>query len=100
MLKHILLLRFSPEYKGEKLEETVADLKKRFSALAADMKHDGLISIELGQNVNGGEFDIALVSLFTEETALQRYQVHPIHMEIKEQMNRYVVRRACVDYQE
>ena len=38
MLKHILLLGFSPEYKGEKLEETVADLKKRFSALAADMK--------------------------------------------------------------
>lgn len=99
MIKHVLLLGFSPEYQGEKLTETIADLQRRFAALAADMKQDGVVSVELGQNIGGGEYGLALISLFTDETALKRYQTHPIHMEIKERMNRYVVCRACVDYQ-
>lgn len=97
MLKHILLWKFTEEIKEEKPEETYQLLKMRFEELLGEI--EGLHHLELGFDVSGSEYDLALYTEFEDRKALEVYQNHPLHKEIKELAKDWVCGRAVVDYE-
>lgn len=96
MVKHIVYWKLKEEAKARQ-EALVADLSARFHALLGVV--DGLTAIELGQNYNGGEFDLALLCEFTTREAEKGYQSHPAHLAIKEIVQQNICDRAAVDYE-
>ncbi len=96
MVKHIVFWKFSDEAKKD-LSGHVALLQGKFKALLGVV--DGLQAIEVGQNYNGGEFDVTLYCEFTDKKAQESYQSHPAHLEIKKIVHTFAVGRACTDYE-
>jgi hypothetical protein len=96
MIKHIVLWTLTDEAKkdGSKI---ITDLNKRFTALIGVV--NGLTAIEVGQNYNGGRFDLALYCEFTTKDAQEKYQTHPAHLAIKETVHQLVCGRECIDYE-
>ncbi len=96
MVKHIVFWTFSEEAK-EALSQNISLLQYKFKGLLGIV--DGLEAIEVGQNYNGGEYDVVLFCEFSTKKALEDYQSHPAHLEIKKIVHSFAVGRACVDYE-
>lgn len=96
MVKHIVMWTLNADKKSESGKIT-AELGKKFKALIGVV--DGLSAIELGQNYNGGNFDIVLNCTFTSREAAKAYQTHPAHVAIKNIIHTLVCARECVDYE-
>lgn len=96
MVKHIVLWKLSDEGKKEGATKIVDLLQVKFKALLGVV--DGLKAVEVGENYNGGEYDIVLYTEFDSKEAEKSYQTHPAHLEIKKVVHSYVNGRACVDY--
>lgn len=96
MVKHIVCWKLKKEAK-ERQAALAADLGARFHALLGVV--DGLTAIELGENYNGGEYDLALLCEFVSREAEQAYQSHPAHLAIKAIVHENVCGRAAVDYE-
>ena len=96
MVKHIVCWKLNEAGKAHQ-EALYADLAARFHALLGVV--DGLSAIEVGQNYNGGEFDLVLLCEFTTREAEKAYQSHPAHLAIKEIVHQNVCGRAAVDYE-
>ena len=96
MVKHIVCWKLNEAGKAHQ-EALYADLSARFHALLGVV--DVLTAIEVGQNYNGGEFDLVLLCEFTTREAEKAYQSHPAHLAIKEIVHQNVCGRAAVDYE-
>lgn len=96
MVKHIVCWKLKEEAKKNK-EALAADLAARFHALLGVV--DGLTAIEVGENYNGGEYDLALLCEFVSREAEQAYQSHPAHLAIKAIVHENVCGRAAIDYE-
>jgi hypothetical protein len=96
MVKHIVLWKLNDEGHKEGAEKVVNLLQGKFKALIGLV--DGLKAIEVGENYNGGEYEIALYCEFDSKEALDNYQAHPAHLEIKKVVHSFVNGRTCVDY--
>ena len=87
MIRHVVVWKFKEENKEhnreklEELPEIIFDIDK----------------FEVGRAVRG-DYDLALVSVFKNMKALERYLIHPSHQAIKNILDRVVERRALVDY--
>ena len=91
MIRHVVVWKFKEENKKhnirivreklEELPEIIFDIDK----------------FEVGRAVRG-DYDLALVSVFKNMEALERYLIHPSHQAIKNILDRVVERRALVDY--
>ena len=68
------------------------------AASARKMKE--LLSARVHQNFTPGGYDLCLVSQLTDRAALEGYQVHPAHLEVKKFVHSVVCQRAAVDYEE
>ena len=95
MVKHILFWALKPEHKQE-VREIVTELNRNFQNMIPCIK--GLQKAEAGVNYNGGTYDFALYTEFTDREAEAAYQVHPEHLKIKEYLKAVTVGKACVDY--
>mgnify|MGYP004647142077 FL=1 len=93
MLKHIIFWKLSDKSKAD---EIAADLNMRFKALLG--KVDGLKEAEVGKNVNGGDFDLTLYTVFESAEDEKAYQTNPLHLEIKKVVHSVVCDRICIDY--
>jgi hypothetical protein len=96
MVKHIVLWKLTDEAKKD-ADKIVADLNKRFKALLGVI--DGLTAIEVGENYNGGKFDLMLYCEFSTREAQDNYQTHAAHVKVKESIHPLVCDRECVDYE-
>ena len=96
MVKHFVCWKLTEGAK-KRQTELAADLAARFHALLGVV--DGLTAIELGENYNGGEYDLALLCEFVSREAERGYQNHPAHLAIKAIVHENVCGRACVDYE-
>ena len=96
MVKHIVCWKLKKEAK-ERQAALAADLGARIHALLGVV--DGLTAIELGENYNGGEYDLALLCEFVSREAERAYQSHPAHLAIKAIVHENVCGRAAVDYE-
>ena len=96
MVKHIVLWTLTEEAK-KKIGAVADDLQTRFKSLLGVV--DGLQTIEIGRNYNGGNFDIVLYCEFATKEAQEKYQSHPAHLAVKKIVHSVVCGRECVDYE-
>lgn len=96
MIKHLVLWTLNPD-KKDKADEIAAELGAKFRALLGVV--DGLESVELGRNYNGGVYDLVLNCTFSSKEAERAYQSHPGHLAIKQVVHGLVCARTSVDYE-
>ncbi len=58
----------------------------------------GLLSAHVGFNFNPKGYDLALLSTFESREALDGYQTHPAHLEVKKFVHSVITDRCVVDY--
>lgn len=97
MIKHVIFWKLKEEVKNDGFDEKLNNLREKFANLIG--KVDGLIKAEVGLNYNGGDFDMCLYTEFESKEAEKGYQVHPLHLEIKDIVHSLVCDRACIDYE-
>ncbi len=93
MVKHIVFWKVRND---ENKQANMEHMREILTALVG--KVDGLLSAEVGFNFNPIGYDIALYSTLESREALDRYQVHPDHMKVKEFVHSVVTDRVVVDY--
>ncbi|MBE6733405.1 MAG: Dabb family protein [Ruminococcaceae bacterium] len=96
MVKHMIIWKFK-----EDLEDThklAEDIKNSLEGLVS--KIDGLLTMNIIiEKLPSSSGDIMMDSAFEDEQALKDYQVHPLHLEIANNLVRpYMETRLCVDY--
>ena len=95
MLNHVVLMKF---YSGveesdiKELENMLDDLPNKITEIH---------SFEFGRNITGspGSYDFALVSLFANPEALERYRQHPHHRPVIKKIKQICENVAAVDFQ-
>lgn len=95
MIRHIVCWKLSEENKSE----NAAIIKEKLEALKG--KIPGLLHIEIGINdITAPEdnWDVVLNSDFESMSALEAYQVHPLHKEAAAFIMQVRTARVCVDY--
>jgi hypothetical protein len=95
MLTHVVLFKFKPDTSPEQAACLEADLK----ALPKTISDIG--EFRVGRDVVRSErsYDLALVSGFDDLAALQRYQVHPAHQEVVNQVKVLCAAVVAVDFE-
>ena len=99
MIKHIILWRFKDFAEGSTKQENVMKVK----AMLEDMrgKIPGLLKLEAGLNFEDSDSasDISLYTEFESREALDAYQIHPVHMIVKDILPKLRSERRVVDYE-
>jgi hypothetical protein len=94
MLNHVVLMKFRPGV----AEEAIRDLEKSLDQLPnkiLDIK-----MYEFGRDIlrSPRSYDFALVSLFANTTALERYQNHPDHLPVVAKIKSMCENVVTVDF--
>lgn len=94
MLVHIVMFQFKEENKEGNLEQVKAMLE------ALPGKIESLKSMEVGIDISKSErsFDLALISTFEDQDALNAYAVHPAHLEVVSVIKEVTMLSKVVDY--
>lgn len=95
MIQHVVLLKFKPgtsEEQIRELESLLDDLPNRIQEIRV---------YEFGRNQvpSARAYDFALVSLFANLAALERYQKHPAHLPVLERVAALCDQVATVDFE-
>lgn len=95
MLRHIVMFRFKER---ENVSEIAAGIREHL--LTLPKKINELKYMEVGLNVNfkPTAFDLVLVSDFENEEGLDKYRVHPDHIQVVNILKKVVDKTAVVDY--
>ncbi len=97
MVQHIVLWNLKPELSAAEREAAGTKIKEILEAVKD--KVDGVISLEVKINpLSGSNRDIALLSCFESEEALNAYQIHPEHQAASVYIRSVTCERACFDY--
>ena len=96
MLRHIVMLTFKDRQKVTEISE---QFKSMLIALEESVPE--LIRMEVGLNVStkASAYDLVLTADFADENALDKYRVHPEHVQVLEFMRAVVEKVAVVDYE-
>nr|WP_080435733.1 Dabb family protein [Burkholderia ubonensis] len=90
-----------------KLKETAEGATRAQNALRLKEKLEacrdivpGVLHLEVGLATPGLEatYDVVLVSDFVDQAALDAYQAHPVHEEVKKFVGAVREARQCIDY--
>jgi quinol monooxygenase YgiN len=98
MVKHIVMWKLAEQAEGRDRAGNAARIKAELEALRGRIP--GLLAIEVGVNVDRSDaaYDLVLYSEFTDEAALQAYQVHPEHQKVAAFIGKVRTARVLVDY--
>lgn len=91
MIKHVVIWKLKELTKGPELKAEIESLKGMIP---------GLIDIEAGLDINRSEAagDLVLISSHESKEALKEYQVHPLHVKLKDKIVAAVSSRVVVDF--
>jgi hypothetical protein len=94
MLNHVVSMKFKPGV----TEADIDDLEKSLDELPNSIVE--IQMYELGRDVLHTErsYDFALVALFANAEALQRYQKHPDHLKVLEKIKKLCESVITVDF--
>ena len=98
MFKHIVMWRFIDGANGKSKAEHAQWVKEHLEALVGVIPE--IVSLEVGLNVcvAGTAYDAVLVSAFKDADAMERYKVHPAHLEVAAYFKGITEGRAETDY--
>ncbi|MBW4042728.1 MAG: Dabb family protein [Acidobacteria bacterium] len=96
MIRHLVLFRLRSESPQERAEH-LAGMRSRLEGLRSVVP--GTLSIHVGPDVGGGpnHWDVALVSEFEDQGALDAYQAHPDHLAAIAYLADFVTERSIAD---
>ncbi|MDA3949341.1 MAG: Dabb family protein [Spirochaeta sp.] len=99
MVKHIVMWNVVESHEGMGRQELLAEIKKRIEAMKGVVPQ--ITEIEVGIDFSGSDaaYDVALYSVFADRAALDAYQVHPAHEEVKKFVGAVTTARAMADYE-
>lgn len=97
MVQHIVLWNFIDTLSTEEKKEAGEKMKNLLEPIKELVP--GAVSIEVMANeLSSSNRDIALISTFETEEALQNYQSHPAHVEAGKYVRAVTCDRACMDF--
>jgi hypothetical protein len=98
MINHLVLFKMK-QFQAEEKKAIIAEVKALLEGLKD--KIDELVYIEVGTNyeLDSNNYDVALISHFRSVEELDRYRVHPAHIEVVKRMGEVAETRAAVDYE-
>jgi quinol monooxygenase YgiN len=96
MLKHVVIWKVKD---SARKAEHAARVKAELESLAGRIP--GLVHIEVGIDIgyDGDAHDVVLYSEFTDRAALDAYQPHPLHLEVKKVIGPLLSARHVVDWE-
>lgn len=99
MIKHIVLWRLKPEAHGKTATKNAQHIKALLSNLLG--KIPGLTKLEVGLDFSRthASADLALYTEFIDRAALDAYQAHPLHVEVKNYIGEATCDRWLADYE-
>lgn len=99
MIRHIVMWTLKDSAGGRSREENGRRMKERLEDLPARI--DTIRALEVGMNFNDSEdaADIVLYSEFDSREALETYQAHPAHIEVREFIRSVRKEHRVVDYE-
>lgn len=99
MVTHIVAWNLKPDLPEVDKEQAALQIKAALEAL--DGRIDGLLHIEvLVDAKESSQRDVMLYTEFTNEAALQNYQVHPEHVAASSIVKTMTVDRMCLDFEQ
>lgn len=98
MIQHIVFWKLADEAGGRDKEANYRILKEKLEALNGIIP--GLLELRVGRNrKEGEEYDAALVSRFESLEALEAYDKHPAHREVRAFIQQVRLGRVCMDFE-
>nr|WP_278250539.1 Dabb family protein [Paraburkholderia hospita] len=98
LIRHIVMWKLN-EGEGRTREQNASVLKQKLEACRDAVP--GIVHLEVGIATPGldSTYDVVLVSDFTDKAALDAYQVHPAHQDVKAFLAPIREARQAVDYE-
>ena len=98
MIKHIVVWRLKPEAHGQDKATNARLVKEKLESLRGQIA--GLLALEVGIDTSATDSsaDVALVSEFADQQALEAYQSHPLHKAVASFVAAAASERRMVDY--
>ena len=97
MIKHIVMWNLKENAEGASKKENAAKIKAGLESLVG--KIEGLIRAEVGTGCNEKGYDLCLYSEFASMEALEFYQGHPLHDEVRQFVHKVICERVVCDYE-
>ena len=99
MIKHIVFWRLNESAYGNDKQTNAQILKEKL--LSMQGKVNVLIKVEVGFDFSNEKdsSDVVLYSEFENKEALDQYQIHPDHEDIKKWLSEVRYERRVVDYE-
>ena len=97
MVTHVVMWKLKDSAEGYTKKENMEKIKKELEGLAG--KIEGLLEMEVGFNFNPNGFDLCLVSKFESREALDFYDSHPLHQQVRKYIRSVISERSVVDYE-
>ena len=94
MLTHLVFWTLKEENRAENARRIKAMLEALVGVIP------GLLEMRVGENLNSGEWDLALCSRFESLEALHAYEIHPAHQKVRAFVSSVRTGRAAVDFVE
>ena len=99
MIKHIVVWRLKDEALGSDKAANLLRMKTAIEALRHSVPEVEHLEVGLDIGAAPDSWDIVIYSEFATREALDRYQVHPEHMKVKELVGELRELRAAIDYE-
>ncbi len=93
MIRHIVCWKLAADNKKENIKR----MKKELESLVG--KIEGLVSLEVGECLEGSLWDAALDSTFESREALEHYRTHPEHVKVADFIHTIMRERTAADYE-
>lgn len=99
MIKHIVFWRFNESAYGNNKKTNAQIFKEKL--LTIQGKVSGLLKVEVGFDFSNEKdsSDVVLYSEFESKEALNQYQIHPDHQDLKKWLSEVRYERRVVDYE-
>lgn len=97
MIRHLVMWNFKDGLSDEEKARYAQEMKEKVEAL--DGLFEGVLQVKVIHTaLPGSNRDVGVDDLFTDEEALQAYQVHPEHVEVGKWLSGFLQDRTCIDY--
>ncbi|MEI6277507.1 MAG: Dabb family protein [Prolixibacteraceae bacterium] len=98
MFNHIVLFKLK-NFQNDQLKSEIRDQIKN-ALLGLKEKISELKQIEVGAHyeINGGSFDISLITRFDSKSGFEVYRDHAEHLKVVDLVRANTIDRAVVDY--
>lgn len=97
MIRHIVLYHLHDTAAGHTKAENILLMKEKLEALVGQV--EGLRSMEVAPDINGGNYDVALCAVFDDLAAVHYYKKHPAHVAVSDFVHEVMDARAGIDYE-